>query len=343
MRPVNEYNITDKVKQANQELFETPHPGSPESLNTSTLLQRVTFRQILVDYEPEYTSSDEEDEVESQQGDHHPRHAQIEETEIIEENEIIEETEKQIIEEEITTELPPLNEPQMEEVQEEIEEQLYDNEIKENLSYSESEDCPKETENINLRKLYEAQSTSESKDCDSIIEVMSTLKINSENVQFSGTATITINTLQEESKSSSTALQQNKQSADAPNHSKSSKQTKQKTSKENTKNLQLNLNFRSCCDYKLDDNEKLPRYNGYYSQYGLSRREIEKREKRLQSMRMRQFEMKIKMMEENASKGEQNEEAFASWLKNKMRNPRNRTKNMFDFKGKKKKSKRELK
>lgn len=330
MRPVNEYNITDKVKQANQELFETPHPGSPDSLEaTCANQQRVTFRQILVDYEPEYSSSEEEEESQSTE------HAHVDKIgeKLSETNDIHQ------IEEEITTEIQE-GASVMDEIQEDIEEELVDDESNNNNI---NEITPKESENINLRKLYEEQSTTESKDCDSIIEVMSTLTINSENVNLTGTATVTakFSTKPQDIRSSTKSTLNQKSDTQLNKNQKPSSKSN-RTSSDNIKNLQFHLNFRQCCDYKLDEHENLPRYKGYYSQYGLSKREIENREKRLQSMRMRQFERKIKIMEENASKSEQNEEAFANWLKNKMRHPKNRSKNMFDYKGKKRKIKKEI-
>lgn len=108
---------------------------------------------------------------------------------------------------------------------------------------------------------------------------------------------------------------------------------------EENKNLKLNLNFRSCCEHKCSGNTKLPKYNGYYSQYGLSKEQLEKREARIETYRKKDLLKKTKNLEEDSTKSKASEEAFARWLNNKMRNPRNRVRNMYDFKGKKHKKK----
>lgn len=108
---------------------------------------------------------------------------------------------------------------------------------------------------------------------------------------------------------------------------------------EENKNLKLNLNFRSCCEHKCSGNTKLPKYNGYYSQYGLSKEQLEKRETRIETYRKNDLLKKTKNLEEDSTKSKASEEAFARWLNNKMRNPRNRVRNMYDFKGKKHKKK----
>lgn len=108
---------------------------------------------------------------------------------------------------------------------------------------------------------------------------------------------------------------------------------------EENKNLKLNLNFRSCCEHKCSGNTKLPKYNGYYSQYGLSKEQLEKREARIETYRKNDLLKKTKNLEDDSTKSKASEEAFARWLNNKMRNPRNRIRNMYDFKGKKHKKK----
>lgn len=94
-----------------------------------------------------------------------------------------------------------------------------------------------------------------------------------------------------------------------------------------------NSNLRSCCKNKHLEVEKLPKYNGFKSQYGLSKEQLEKREKKLEQMKRREMKKKMDHIEKHRSKIQMNEEIFATWLNKKMKNPVNKTKNMYDFKG----------
>lgn len=81
----------------------------------------------------------------------------------------------------------------------------------------------------------------------------------------------------------------------------------------------------------LGENDRLPRYCGYISQYGLSKEQLEMRERRRERLRNRQSDKTAKQLQEETVKSEVNEEAFARWLQNKMRTSRNMTKNMYDY------------
>lgn len=65
LRPANEYNIKEKIKLANQESFAIPTPPSPKFLAGE---RRVTFRDQLVDYEPDDYSAGEEEEPDENGG-----------------------------------------------------------------------------------------------------------------------------------------------------------------------------------------------------------------------------------------------------------------------------------
>uniref|UniRef100_A0A182TP50 Coiled-coil domain-containing protein 181 n=1 Tax=Anopheles melas TaxID=34690 RepID=A0A182TP50_9DIPT len=58
LRPANEYNIKEKIIQANQESFAIPTPPSPRQHVSGE--RRVTFREQLVDYEPDDYSSEDD-------------------------------------------------------------------------------------------------------------------------------------------------------------------------------------------------------------------------------------------------------------------------------------------
>jgi hypothetical protein len=72
---------------------------------------------------------------------------------------------------------------------------------------------------------------------------------------------------------------------------------------------------KDCCQYKETDEykNKLPRYNGLYSHYGLSKDELERREsKQLENCQL-QFRRQSRQTEQKEFLAKTNEEAFAKW------------------------------
>lgn len=94
----------------------------------------------------------------------------------------------------------------------------------------------------------------------------------------------------------------------------------------------LKFNYKTCCEYKHSEQEKLPKYTGYLSEYGLSREQLERREAQLQRKQNQALQKALASSEKEMQKMQDNERAFTKWLKNKMRFPINKTKNMFDVK-----------
>ncbi|XP_036336758.1 uncharacterized protein LOC118746893 [Rhagoletis pomonella] len=96
----------------------------------------------------------------------------------------------------------------------------------------------------------------------------------------------------------------------------------------------LKLNYRTCCEYRrqLSEPEKLPKYTGYLSEYGLSRQQLELREESLQRKQRYALQQALKANDAEMNKMHDNERAFTTWLRNKMRFPINKTRNMFDVK-----------
>lgn len=78
----------------------------------------------------------------------------------------------------------------------------------------------------------------------------------------------------------------------------------------------LQLLQRKCCDeVKKKIRHNLPHYNGLRSEYGLSSRQLEKREKQKELLKMRDH-MRQQLLEEyKRRKMQQNEEVFCQWLK----------------------------
>lgn len=79
------------------------------------------------------------------------------------------------------------------------------------------------------------------------------------------------------------------------------------------------INFKACCELKNADAQRLPRYCGYISQYGLSREQLDQRQARLQRRHERRDRRLQDRAEDEQFKIRVNEEAFARWLTVKMR------------------------
>lgn len=93
----------------------------------------------------------------------------------------------------------------------------------------------------------------------------------------------------------------------------------------------LKLHYKTCCEFK-NAQQKLPKYTGYLSEYGLTRDQLEEREQKLQQKQHSLLQQTLKTSEAEMRKMHDNERAFTTWLKNKMRFPINKTRNMFDVK-----------
>ncbi|XP_065361905.1 uncharacterized protein MCAP_0864 [Calliphora vicina] len=93
----------------------------------------------------------------------------------------------------------------------------------------------------------------------------------------------------------------------------------------------LKLHYKTCCEFK-NAQQKLPNYTGYLSEYGLSREQLMERERKLQQNQRGKVIDTVKTSEADMRKMHDNERAFTTWLKNKMRFPINKTRNMFDVK-----------
>lgn len=95
--------------------------------------------------------------------------------------------------------------------------------------------------------------------------------------------------------------------------------------------FKIHLNVRACCENKYLDNNRLPRYNGYISQYGLSKDQMEQRKlnrQKFMEQRTRRNREILKAKEEIAHL---NEAAFRQWLIRKNHLSRLKYKNMYDL------------
>lgn len=89
----------------------------------------------------------------------------------------------------------------------------------------------------------------------------------------------------------------------------------------------LKIRQRSCCTSQ-EVKQKLPVYNGFVSEYGLTKPQLEKRQLRKEKNAQRKKEKCHKIKEEKMQKDMYNEEVFSAWLRSiKNRNQNNHNKN----------------
>ncbi|XP_016996417.2 uncharacterized protein [Drosophila takahashii] len=92
----------------------------------------------------------------------------------------------------------------------------------------------------------------------------------------------------------------------------------------------IRMNYKICCEHRHSLQGKLPRYTGYMSEYGLTAQQLQRRDQQLRRKQRFSMEQTINRNEQELKKMQDNERAFTTWLKNKMRYPINKTRNMFD-------------
>ncbi|KAH8365696.1 hypothetical protein KR093_003514, partial [Drosophila rubida] len=93
---------------------------------------------------------------------------------------------------------------------------------------------------------------------------------------------------------------------------------------------EIKMNYKICCEHRNALQDKLPKYTGYMSEYGLSAKQLQQRDQQLRRKQRFSMEQTLNRNEHELKKMQDNERAFTTWLKNKMRYPINKTRNMFD-------------
>lgn len=94
--------------------------------------------------------------------------------------------------------------------------------------------------------------------------------------------------------------------------------------------LNIHLNVRACCENKYLDNNRLPRYNGYISQYGLSKDQLEMREMNRQKYLEKRARREREIIKAKQEIADLNEQAFRAWITRKNHVARPKCKNMYD-------------
>jgi len=265
LQPVsNQYNISEKIKEANQQLYKSEHSQRSQP--------KVRFRDHqLVDYEPE-----DENGIKIMERRRSSQSSNISFTKKEEE----ESSDDGYIDDDVfdpsTDERLIIETIEIEEVCEEIEvleisdnnNRAFENEFNESLDieeakYEEDEfykdddirDATKSTENIIKSESRETSSSSKRKFCTRIVPI--------------GNIPV--------------------------------EERRARTKK--------------CCEFKETDEykQKLPKYNGFYSHYGLSKDEIERREEKLRKNVEVYRRRSSQHFEKQDNLAKANEEAFAKW------------------------------
>ncbi|XP_052859720.1 uncharacterized protein LOC128266971 [Anopheles cruzii] len=387
LRPANEYNIKEKIIQANQESFAIPTPPSPR--HPANGERRVTFREQLVDYEPdEYSSEDDGgyggggggtgDQRDGRTGsrrrnlavietvadvhrdaDGSLRDAEAPDT-IIEELHLEDEQEhpvdgddegeEEVVEEEqldydeddengvgagdriekhktgVEAESLVVSESEEESagVVEEVEEEqeVEEEEPTDGSSMDTEIHNPESSEEISSSplKTYRSEADSRSGSGDSQAEDGQT-----------GGGTTEVDGTQDQYEDDA-----ERNDGEAEQEGTTSKADGEGSDDDGGRPLESHRTRRSancrrkCCRHKKSSGEKLPYYNGFRSEYGLSREELEEKKRRLEARRQRVRERQQRRTAEQRQKAESNEEAFSTWLHGKLRNSINKHQNMYD-------------
>lgn len=352
---MNEYNIVDKIQSANSLLFasieldnamdEIPALNQPENLNTNKsdklLLQskhRVTFSSDVEEYGDDVSEVDSTD-------------VQYKDDEAIEMEiaEIIERDEKQTIQSGVETHQIDglIKRLSIDEVFSNDEDSTSDNDYTTELEIVEDqiveEQIVQVTNNTKISekitKHDEIPSVPTDKK-DSMIQQSRTNEISRQhfNNKINGGSKLknenspTCNAC---IKSTTTSAPYNyrrsgmKRPATAQIHRTKSANTANKESHQDEL-LKLHLNVRACCENKYLYNNRLPRYNGYISQYGLSKDQLEMRELNRKKFIENRARREREIMRAKQQIADLNELAFQQWLIRKNRCARPKYKNMYD-------------
>ncbi|XP_035916830.1 cilia- and flagella-associated protein 251 [Anopheles stephensi] len=389
LRPANEYNIKEKIIQANQESFAIPTPPSPRQHATGE--RRVTFREQLVDYEPDDYSSEDDGGYAGGSGggsggpkknaiietvaDVHRDGSGVDgstdaDTIIIEELHLDDrrtttpdherEDDEVVVEEEQLPEGDGWDEDgegtddRMEkhktgvegesvvsEEEEEVEEETVPHEehgaeVEEEQEEDEEEEEEEPTDGSSMDT--EIHNPESSEDISS--SPLKTYRSEADSRSGSGDSQAEeVNPGEEDANDAPHYEDDHDDDAhgqsfyrDGTAHDGDDRDS----SSDGERPLEAHRAKRSstcrrkCCRHKKSSGEKLPYYNGFRSEYGLSREELEEKKRRLEARRQRVRERQHRRTAEQRQKARSNEEAFAAWLHGKLRNSINKHQNMYD-------------
>lgn len=337
LQPVNGYKIADKIILANKELFESAPDdqsaptvptdttvaglnqlGSPSTSveNSSDSQRRVTFRPDLEDFEPEFITDVEDDDVD-------------ENVSVSDDAEVTDDIQSV----ENTNEVPTPILPQSATTIEMSESDLARTEIEEICEEIEDFSLADGSSCIELPIAVESQSTSDKTDTNDDKEQ---LEPNNTASSIDGPATETYEAPVRRQRTPSFQRSDSERSGSSQrshrhHHEHNRRASASGTSTAESDFLKIQLNFKPCCEYKTVENNRLPRYSGYFSQYGLSKEQLELRDLLHERSHRRKYQRIERKTEEEMLKSQVNEEAFARWLQVKMKSTQGSTRNMYDY------------
>ncbi|XP_065074092.1 probable serine/threonine-protein kinase kinX [Ochlerotatus camptorhynchus] len=347
LRPANEYNIKEKIKLANQESFAIPTPPSPKY---SSGERRVTFRAQLVDYEPdEYSDAEEEGRYAATNGVAHEGSESSPELNDRSQSKNpagdMDEVDEDIIEE------LSINEPPEEDIESHVE-TVQDDEDQEEEEDEEQE--PEDDEELD-EEVTESSLDTEIHNPETASEDSSSPSKARASEEGSGSGdgqevNYSEDSQNDDENSEERAILKEQLMRESLSYDNEGEENEDETQDqyedddnddEDDSPVQAHLGKRSakcqrkCCRFKKTVNEKLPYYNGFHSEYGLSKAELDAKQKRVEAKKKRFQERYQRKVEEQQIKAQTNEEAFATWLNKKLKSSINKYQNMYDFKGKK--------
>lgn len=344
---MNGYKIADKIIIANKELFESEPDGqsaataptdtvvglnqlrSPSTSveNSSDSQRRVTFRPDLEDFEPEFITDVEDDDVDED--------ASVSDDAEVIDMQSAETTDKPtipILSLTTTTSemsMSDLEKTEIEEICEEIED----------FSLADGASCAQLPIAVEPH-----QDTSDKTDTDDDKE--QPVEPNSTTSPIDGQAADASEAPLRHLRTPSFQRSDSERSGSSQrphrhHHEHNRRASASGTSTAEGDFLKIQLNFKPCCEYKTVENNRLPRYSGYFSQYGLSKEQLELRDLLRERSHRRKYQRIERKSEEEMLKSQVNEEAFARWLQVKMKSAQSSTRNMYDYHAKQaKKSKK---
>ncbi|XP_053686639.1 protein SDA1 homolog [Sabethes cyaneus] len=337
LRPANEYNIKEKIKLANQESFAIPTPPSPKFAIGE---RRVTFREQLVDYEPdEYSDVEEEDAP----GETNSNAHDVEQKSPLDINDCTQSKnatgEMDEVDEEIIEELS-INEPPEDDVESGIQTVTADDDGQEEEEHGDYDELEEEvTESSFDTEIHNPETASEDSSSP-------TKTHGSEEVSVSGQEEVNYSEESQNDDDNSEereimkerlmreSLMYDQERDDSENAVEEPDADRESPVQEHFRKRSMKCQ-RKCCRFKKTTDEKLPYYNGFHSEYGLSKEELDAKNKRLEAKKKRFYERHQRKVEEKQIKAQTNEEAFSAWLNKKLKNSINKYQNMYDYKEKK--------
>lgn len=315
LKPVNEYNISDKIESANNQLFDPDNQQHTNGQSNSTTLphpyrlqtkHRVTFSSDIEEYEDDATS--ELDDTQYKDDDDEAIDQEL--IEIIDRSESVMNTTDDKIDgvlrsmsiDEIYSDTTDDNEyPTEIEVAEDIDESS-------SINNSGEQSVQSEMISIQSFAICGENDVNELPPLDEIdVKVPSSAQAYPKKIPLKNRRAESANAFY------GTCRKRHNRNNDDDNI------------------LKIHLNVKSCCEHKYLENNRLPRYNGMFSQYGLSKDQLEMREMNRKTFLENRMRRQREIMKAKQEIADLNELAFRQWLIRKNHEAKPKYKNFYDL------------